>query len=202
LRIHIFKSRRKGLTRLVVGGLHGREGRTVKLILKRFILEGGPRSGMLIVVPSLCDEAKYVSTLSKRYFETEEGRKLLNLLSHYKPDVYVEVHCYSKKAFRSLTSPMRMVRKGVPQLIELERGVLIGSSSPLLLSTGLFRLGVTVEVPCRNGESRDVLLRLLRIVRDREAISEVLGELMKLYPKQLSEAIKLFEMYKQRLGLS
>jgi len=201
LKIHVFKSKRKGLTKLIVGGLHGREGRVVKPILKRFILEGGPRSGMLIIVPSLCSKARYVSTLSKRYFETNEGRRLLSLLSHYKPDVYVEVHCYAKKAYKSLISPMRIVRKGVPQLIELEQGVLIGSSPPFLLSIGLFKLGITVEIPCRNGESREILLRLLRIVRDQEAISEIISEIMKLYPKQISKAIKLFEVYKQSLNI-
>ncbi len=189
------------MTKLIVGGLHGKEGRVVKPILKSFILEGGPRSGMLIIVPSLCSKTRYVSTLSRRYFETNEGGRLLSLLSHYKPDVYVEVHCYAKKAYESLTSPVRIIRKGVPRLIELEQGVLIGSSPPFLLLTGLFRLGITVEIPCRNGESREILLRLLRVVRDQEAIDKIISELMRLYPKQLSEAIKLFETYKQRLNI-
>jgi hypothetical protein len=195
LRVYAFRSRKKGLRRLVVGGLHGREGVVTKRVLEHFVGDGRPRSGTLVVVPSLCVGAKYVSTLSERYLETKEGKALLDLLKHYRPDVYVEVHCYSKRAYRALTSPARLDKKGVPRLVELEKGVLIGSSPPHLLSTSLFKLGITVEVPCRGCEGDDVLLALLRVVRDQDTIEGILSQLEVMYSRQLREAVELYERY-------
>jgi len=195
MKVYTFRSKKKGLKRLVVGGLHGREGIVTKRVLERFVSDGRPRSGMLVVVPSVCIRAKYVSTLSERYLETREGRTLLSLLKHYSPDVYVEVHCYAKKAYRSLTSPARLERKGVPRLVELERGVLIGSSPPHLLLRGLFKLGITIEIPCKSRESEDMLLVLLRAVRDQDTIDGILSQLEMMYPRQLREAMELYERY-------
>lgn len=195
MRVYEIKSRKRGLRRLVVGGLHGREGVVTKRVLARFARDGRPQSGALVVVPSICVRARYVSTLSERYLETREGRILLGLLRHYRPDVYVEVHCYSKKAYRSLTSPARLDKKGVPRLVELDKGVLIGSSPPQLLLTGLFKLGMTVEIPCEGREGEDVLLTLLRVVRDQETIDEILDQLEAMYPRQLREAIELYQRY-------
>lgn len=183
----------------MVGGLHGREGRVVKPILKRFILSGKPRSGILIVVPSLCDNSKYVSTINEKYLKTKEGERLLSLLERYRPDVYVEVHCYAKKAYKSLTSPTRMVRKGVPELVELEEGLLIGSSPPHLLSRNLFKLGLTVEIPCGNRDNYEVLLTLLKVLRDQETIEELLNKLATLYPERFHRAIMLYETYRKGL---
>lgn len=112
MRVYVFKSKRKGLKRLVVGGLHGREGLATGRVLERFVGDGRPRNGTLVVVPSICLKSKYVSTLSERYLKTKEGRALLGLLRYYGPDVYVEVHCYAEKAYRSLTSPTRLNKKG------------------------------------------------------------------------------------------
>jgi len=195
LKVYTFKSRKRGLRRLVVGGLHGREGVVTKRVLECFVRDGRPQSGVLVVVPSMCVEAKYVSTLSERYLETREGRMLLGLLRHYRPDVYVEVHCYSEKAYRSLTSPARLDKKGVPRLVELEKGVLIGSSPPYLLLAGLFKLGMTVEIPCKSREGEDVLLALLRAVRDQDTIDGILSQLEAMYPRQLREAIELYQRY-------
>jgi len=200
LRVYEIKSRKRGLRRLVVGGLHGREGVVTKRALERFARDGRPQSGTLVVVPSICVRARYVSTLSERYLETREGRMLLGLLRHYRPDVYVEVHCYSKKAYRSLTSPARLDRKGVPRLVELDKGVLIGSSPPQLLLTDLFKLGMTVEIPCKSHEGEDVLLTLLRVVRDQDTIDEILDQLEAMYPRQLREAIELYQRYLDYLG--
>lgn len=199
MKVYVLDSGVRGMKKLIVGGLHGREGEVVKPILERFAHDGGPRSGVLIVVPSLCERSKYVSTLSKKYLETEEGMKLLSLLEHYRPDVYVEVHCYSKRAYKLLTSPDRMARKGVPELVELEKGLLIGSSPPHLLLRNLFKFGMTVEIPCRGYESHELLLMLLRIVRDQETIKELLNNLVALYPGQLHKAVMLCKAYKEKV---
>ncbi|MCS7139662.1 MAG: DUF2119 domain-containing protein [Candidatus Nezhaarchaeota archaeon] len=196
MKIYILRSKRGGLIRLIVGGLHGREGKSIGPLLKQLTLERGPKSGMLIVVPSLCAMSKYVSTLNNKYFNTRGGRRLLKLLHICKPDVYVEVHCYARRAYRSLTSSLRMIRKGVPRFIELEGGVLIGSPSPQILTLNLFKLGITFEVPC-NSRDWGVILRLLRIVRDENSVEGVLDKLMMLYPKQMAEAIELFNIYEE-----
>ena len=195
MKVYTLRSKKEGLTRLVVGGLHGREGAVTKRVLERFVRDGRPRSGTLVVVPSLCRGSEYVSTLSERYLETREGKALLGLLKHYRPDIYVEVHCYAEKAYKSLTSSARLDKRGVPKLVELEKGVLIGSSPPRLLSTGLFKLGITVEIPCKGRESDDTLLALLRVVRDQDTIDEILSQLEAIYPRQVREAIELYERY-------
>lgn len=199
MRVYVLDSGRKGLKRLVVGGLHGREGKIVRPILEHFILYGRPRSGMLIVVPSLCDRSKYVTTLSERYLKTKEGRKLLKLLEHYRPDVYVEVHCYARKAYKLLTSPTRMIKRGVPELVELEKGLLIGSSPPYLLFKNLFKLGMTMEIPCKDNDSHEVLLTLLKAVRDQDSIEEILNKLTTLYPAPFHKVIVLYDSYKKRI---
>lgn len=187
------------MKRLVVGGLHGREGKIVGPKLERFALDGRPRSGVLIVVPSLCRKSKYVSTLSERYFETEEGQRLLNLLERCKPDVYVEVHCYAKKAYKALTSPNRMIKRRVPELVELENGLLVGPPTPHLLIKNFFRLGMIVEIPCSEHSHHDALLTLLRAVRDQETIEKLLDKLATLYSGHFHRAIELYESYKKEV---
>jgi len=199
LKVYVFRAKRRGITRLVVGGLHGREGRVTRPILKEFILEGGPRRGCMVVVPSLCLKKRYISTLKSRYFEVEEGKKLLRLISRFKPDVYVEVHCYAKKAYKSLTSPSRLVKRGVPPFIELENGLLIGSVSPHLLAKRMFKLGLAIEIPCRGDGAKSELLKLLRVIRDEDTVNGVLATLRSLYPKQIELASKLFAEYVERL---
>lgn len=178
----------------MVGGLHGREGESVGPVLKRLTLERGPRRGVMIVVPSLCRRSPYVSTLSDRYLSTEGGRRLMRLLKAYRPDVYVEVHCYAKRAYRLLTSPSRVVKRGAPPFVELEEGVLIGSPSPKILALGLFSCGIAFEVPC-DGAGSETLLRALRVVRDEQSAEGVLRRMAELYPEQMARAAELFNSY-------
>jgi len=75
-----------------------------------------------------CDESKYISTLNPLYYQSEAGKAVLYLIDHYKPDMYIELHCYKRENFDSLTDLDRKKKIGVPPLIELEEGVLIGSN--------------------------------------------------------------------------
>lgn len=200
IRVYSSKSRREGPTKLIVGGLHGREGASVGPVLRRLTLEGGPRSGTVVVVPSLCDGGRYVSTLSDKYLSTAGGRRLVRLLRAYGPDVYVEVHCYARRAYKSLTSPLRMLRRGAPPFVELEEGVLIGSPSPKIASLGLFKHGIAFEVPCGAGARSEVLLRLLRVVRDGESVEGIFERMAELYPRQMARAAELFSQYGEALG--
>lgn len=70
----------------------------------------------------------------------------------------------------SYYSPIRIVKRGVLQFVELERSF-NGSITPYLLLTGLFKPGIVFEV----------LLQLLRVVRNGNSINDVINELTRLY---------------------
>jgi len=67
-------------------------------------------------------------------------------------------------------SPIRIVKRGVLQSVELERSF-NGSIIPYLLLTSLFKLGMVFKV----------LLQLLRVVRNGNSINDVINELTRLY---------------------
>jgi hypothetical protein len=182
--------------RLLVGGIHGREGRATKPILRRLTDCGPSPTGFLAIVPSITSGSKkHVSTLREEYYSTEEGRRLLSLIDRYLPEIYVELHCYAKKAYRLLTDPNRREKRGVPPLIELEDGILIGSVSPYLLSRYAFDLCLILEVPCVRSRTWSTALRLLRLIKDSNSRSEVIGRFRAIYPSQIDRAIKLMDRW-------
>ncbi|UCD73480.1 MAG: DUF2119 family protein, partial [Candidatus Bathyarchaeota archaeon] len=181
---------------LIVGGIHGREGKATRPILRRLIEYDPPSTGLLAVVPSMVrGPRKHISTLKEVYYSTEEGKKLLSLIDHYLPEIYVELHCYAKRAYRILTDPNRREKRGVPPLIELEDGVLIGSVSPFLLSRYRFDLCLILEVPCGNKKTWSTALRLLRLLKDSSSRSEAIGKLRAIYPSQIDRAIRLMDRW-------
>jgi hypothetical protein len=136
-----------GVNRLFIGGVHGKEGSSTIEALKQ-IRDEDVSQGKLVI--HNCDESPYLSTLDPLYYQSEVGKEVLSLISYYKPTFYVEAHCYNKKNFSKLTSLHRMSKAGVPPLIELEKGVLIGSASPSI-RTNIFRkedVCITLEMPC------------------------------------------------------
>lgn len=183
--------------RLFVGGIHGREGRAAKPILRRLIKSTPPPPrGLLVVVPSITREpAKHITTLRDAYYSTEEGRRLLSLIDRYLPAIYVELHCYAKRAYRLLTDPGRREKRGVPPLIELEKKVLVGSVSPYLLRRYTFNLCLILEVPCKNKNSWTMALRLLQVLKDSSGRSEAIDKLRAIYPSQIEKAIRLMERW-------
>jgi len=181
-----------GPTRLFVGGVHGREGKITGPILRDLAKEGSPAKGRAIIVPAICENKKHISTLREKYYHTREGRSLLSIIKQHKPDIYVEAHCYRQSAYEALTDPERKKKKGVPPLIELEKGTLIGSVSPFLLSRFAFETSILLEVPCRSLESRKVVLELLKVALNFGNRDEIFGEYRRRYPKQIGEAVGLF----------
>jgi hypothetical protein len=179
-----------GVNRLFIGGVHGKEGSSTIEALKQ-IRDEDVSQGKLVI--HNCDESPYLSTLDPLYYQSEVGKEVLSLISYYKPTFYVEAHCYNKKNFSKLTSLHRMSKAGVPPLIELEKGVLIGSASPSI-RTNIFRkedVCITLEMPCiPDQDSLNVYLDVLRIFaasRSREELEKTIKEL---YPSQLQTAIK------------
>ncbi len=196
--IYKIKSPREGPTRLFVGGIHGREARATRPILRRLVDSLPLSTGLSVVVPSITREpTKHVSTLRDAYYLTEEGRRLLSLIDYYRPTIYVELHCYVKKAYGPLTDPNRRAKRGVPPLIELENRVLIGSVSPYLLRRYTFDLCLILEVPCKDKKSWTRALRLLQVIVASSPRSETIERLQVIYPNQIENAVRLMERWRR-----
>ncbi len=179
-----------GVCRLFIGGVHGKEGLSTIKALKQ-IKDEDVSSGRLVI--HNCDESPYLSTLDPLYYKSKIGKEVLYLIDYYKPSFYVEAHCYNKKNFSKLTSLNRMSKSGVPPLIELENGVLIGSASPSI-RTNIFKkedVCITLEMPCDpDRNSLNVYLDVLRIFTLSRSREELINKIKELYPKQLQTAIK------------
>jgi hypothetical protein len=186
--------------RLFVGGMHGKESFSTINALKK-IQSFNVKNGKLIIYN--CDQSKYISTLDKRYYNTKTGIEILRLIKYYHPDMYIETHCYNPKNYKNLIDEHRKEKVGVPPLIELEKGVLIGSVSPHIRTNEFKRENVclTLEMPCfhqksdekRNNfqkqkESFEVYLKILKIVAGSESRSDLEKKISEDYPKQFETA--------------
>ena len=201
MNIYIYQPKNFSLTKFFVGGLHGKEGKATQPILKKFVSEGVSTNSRLIVIPALCKKRKYVSTLDKSYYETKVGKKLLGLIQKYKPNIYVELHCYRKAAYKLLTDPKRKEKKGVPPLVEVKNGVLIGSVSPHLLSKFNFDFAVVLEFPCKKPDSQEIILDLLRTIKNAENPKEILDGWSLKYQCSISKALKLYRDWRENIWL-
>jgi len=176
--------------RLFIGGVHGREGLTTLQALQK-IEDDDVTEGKLVI--HNCDVSPYLSTLDPLYYQSEVGKEVLYLINHYQPVVYVEAHCYNKKSYSKLVSPQRRTKAGVPPLIELEKGVLIGSASPFI-RTSLFErkdVCITLEMPCDpSQDSLDVYVNVLRIIAASGSRDELEKKMKKIYPSQVETARK------------
>ncbi len=174
-----------GLKRLFIGGVHGKEGlSTIKLIKK--LSEKDVKDGTLVLYN--CDQSKYISTLNPLYYQSTVGKEILYLINHYKPDMYIELHCYKPESYPTLTSIDRIQRVGVPPLIELEKGVLIGSVSPQI-RTKIFKkedICITLEMPCiPSPETLNVYLNFLKILAGAKNRFDLENKARKIYPEQV-----------------
>lgn len=190
----------EGPTRLFVGGVHGKEGLTTIKALKR-INNSDIKTGKLIIYN--CDQSKYLSTLDNQYYNTKMGKEILRLINYYQPEMYVEPHCYHPKNYTKLTDPQRKEKIGVPPLIELENGVLIGSVAPYL-RTGFFKrddVCLTLEMPCMHHDysqldvacpnpqdSFDIYLKILKFLAISDNRADLEKKMSENYPKQVKTA--------------
>lgn len=177
LKIYRSISDSTGPLRLFVGGLHGRECRTTRLLLETFVKTYKPRSGSAVVIPCLYT-GRYVSTLSLNYLTTKAFKRLVKIVETLKPNIYVEVHCYKPSSYSILTSPNRLELRGVPPLVEVENGVLIGSISPVLKTKLNVDMPILIETPCGKLENFTTALKILRtflIVDSTKEALEILG---------------------------
>ncbi len=181
-----------GPSRLFIGGLHGNEGETTFQAMKNF--DGGVmESGELYLFNF--PPSPYVSTLERRYYDTAAGREVLNLIKKIQPTIYLELHCYQGQNLSKLTYPGRKIQSGVPPLVELDKGVLIGSVSPIIRSVFFkkYDFPFLLEIPCHPlDESIQVYLEVLNITAKSSKRNEILEKLEKLYPLQVLELKRYF----------
>lgn len=174
-----------GLKRLFIGGVHGKEGLTTIKALKQ-ISEKDVEEGCLVMYN--CDESKYISTLNPLYYESDSGKAVLYLINHYKPDMYIELHCYKQENFHSLTDLDRKKKIGVPPLIELDKGVLIGSISPLIRTTKFTKedICITLEIPCSpSDESLEGYINFLKVLAGAKSREDLERKATEIYPEQV-----------------
>lgn len=136
-----------GPTKLFIGGVHGNEGETSLKFIER-IREEDLSAGQFYFYNF--DRTEYISTIDKRYYESELGQKILGLIEYFEPDFYTELHCFNLKNYEKLTSMDRYTKTGIPPLIELGNHVLVSSVSPLIRMTYFSTDTVckTLEFPC------------------------------------------------------
>ena len=72
-----------GPTKLFLGGVHGNEGKTAIKMINRLKREDFA-SGQIYIYNF--DSSPYISTVDKRYYESEMGQKVISLINKYKPE--------------------------------------------------------------------------------------------------------------------
>ncbi|MDR3292244.1 MAG: DUF2119 domain-containing protein [Methanobrevibacter sp.] len=191
----------KGSTKLFVGGIHGKEGLTTIKFFKSLIPNDFSNGKTLIYN---FDESPYISTLNKKYYNSKIGKELIAIIKKYKPDFYIELHCYNIKNYKNLVDDKRRDHQGVPPLIELNNKVLVSSVSPIIRKKYFKREDVCkiIEIPClkdndslKSKEFNENLaiktylnfIKIIAISKNREDFEK---RVIAIYPKQVDLAIK------------
>jgi len=186
----------EGPIKLFIGGLHGKEGAYTAPILERLAKEE-IHTGEAIIVPSLVENSKYIGVLSEEYYRSEAGMTLVQLIQHYKPSFYFELHAYEKQSYSRLTDPERVKRIGVPPFVDLGEGILIGSIAPILRREFTENdFCMTIEIP--NWKSEKVIaevLQILKLALSKAKREDVMEELRMWYQAQIKKAEELFRQY-------
>ena len=100
------------------------------------------------------DKTPYISTIHREFYQSEQGKRILDLIDYYKPDFYTELHSYNIKHFKKLTSLERLDNQGIPPLIDCGQYVLCSSVSPLIRRNHFTKENIcqTLEFPSFRGE--------------------------------------------------
>ena len=141
----------EGPTKLFIGGVHGDEGKDVLPLIK--LLSNDDFSSGQIYIYNF-DKTPYISTIHREFYQSEQGKKILDLIDYYKPDFYTELHSYNIKHFKKLTSLERLDSQGIPPLIDCGQYVLCSSVSPLIRRKHFTKENIcqTLEFPSFRGE--------------------------------------------------
>ena len=183
--------------RLIVGGLHGCEGIVTEPILRK-ISKRSKNEALSCV--NLSKRCRYVSTINPTYYQTEIGKRLLSLIRKYKPEIYIELHIYRRNVYSKLMDPYREEKIGVPALIDLGDGILLGSVSPYIRTSQFskYDLCLTFDIP---SDLKDVykVIQILNLAVDSRDRFEFLETLREEYPEQVRMAEKNFYRYFKNL---
>jgi hypothetical protein len=185
----------KGPSRLFVGGVHGKEGQTTIKALKSFDIST-LKNGRLLLYNF--PESFYISTLNRKYFDSPNGIKLLNLIKKLKPNIYLELHCYKEESYLLLTCEERKIENGIPSLVELDKGILMGSVSPIIRSVFFkqYDFPFILEIPCNpDNYSLKVFLDVMTITASSDDRFEILRKLGVNYPQQVKKLQRYFLDY-------
>ena len=141
----------EGPTKLFIGGVHGDEGKDVLPLIK--LLSNDDFSSGQIYIYNF-DKTPYISTIHREFCQSEQGKRILDLIDYYKPDFYTELHSYNIKHFKKLTSLERLDSQGIPPLIDCGQYVLCSSVSPLIRRNHFTKENIcqTLEFPSFRGE--------------------------------------------------
>lgn len=196
----------EGPTKLFVGGVHGNEGVTSLKFLKR-IKEEDLSSGQFYFYNF--DRTPYISTIKKEYYESEIGKRILDLIEYFEPDFYTELHCFDLNNYDKLTSMERYEKTGIPPLIELGDHVLVSSVSPLIRMSYFSTDTVckTLEFPCfekltpeiiekydfRKDSAIETYEKLLKLILKSPSRKHFESEMLKRYKDQVDLAISYAE---------
>jgi len=197
--MEIFEFKGNGTTKLFVGGLHGNEGKYTEIVLKDFInlLKEENYIDNVVIIPKLVENSRYISTLSEKFYETDGGKALINIIEKYKPNVYFELHAYKKENYIKLTSNNR---QKVPPLMDIGNNVLIASISPILRSKfSKEDFCMTIEIPrWKVDEVKYEVLDILEIGIKYSSRDEIISKLKEYYP----ESIKMAEDFSRKYHLT
>ena len=141
----------EGPTKLFIGGVHGDEGKDVLQLIK--LLSNDDFSSGQIYIYNF-DKTPYISTIHREFYQSEQGKRILDLIDYYKPDFYTELPSYNIKHFKKLTSLERLDSQGIPPLIDCGQYVLCSSVSPLIRRNHFTKENIcqTLEFPSFRGE--------------------------------------------------
>ena len=195
-----------GPTKLFIGGVHGNEGVTSLKFIKR-IKEEDLSPGQFYFYNF--DRTEYISTIKKEYYESEIGKKILDLIEYFQPDFYTELHCYNLENYEKLTSMERYRKTGIPPLIKLGNHILVSSVSPLIRMTYFSTETVckTLEFPCFEKLTPEIIEKydfdkdlaietyekLLKLILRSPSRNHFEMEMMKSYSDQVHLAMKYAE---------
>jgi hypothetical protein len=173
--------------RLFVAGLHGDEWKDTTDILMKI---QPPEKGTLALIP-LVRRGEYISTLDPAYYPVM-GKIILEAIEALSPEIYIELHSYSRENFRKLAGKDRLERVGVPAYSVLKAGVLLGSVSPWVRKKYFPKeaLCLSFEIQKENPESRKFVAGVLEVIKETEARDEFIEYLKKEFPEQARKAIE------------
>ncbi|MDQ1274638.1 MAG: hypothetical protein QG610_210 [Euryarchaeota archaeon] len=178
--------------RLFVAGLHGDEWKDTTKILMKI---KPPEKGTLALIP-LVRKGEYTSTLDPAYYPVI-GKSILEAIETLNPEIYIELHSYSRENLEKLAGKGRLEKIGVPAYSILKEGVLLGSVSPWIRKRYFPKeaLCLSFEIQKKNPKSREFAACVLEILKETESRDEFIKYLQKEFPEQARKAIEDYRRF-------